>query len=255
VLVFCLSTIASAEPTLSGAQPASGEGLEDAKQKFTSGGTHYQAGEWAEAVADFVEAYRLSRAPELLYDIAQAERHAGSCGAALAHYRQFKASGAEVPIDLDDKIALMEACTRSSLPSHVVPEAKATVRIQQPPPDLRITAAPRNPTRFALGVGSAAGALVSAALGTMFALRAHVAADRVNEATRPGETWGSRYQAYQSSGQRSEAAALGCFGASGVLAGLAAWLLVWNRPALAELPTVAMDAKPGSMVLTGSWIF
>jgi len=231
----------------------SADALDEAKLKFTSGEAHYRAEKWALAVADFVEAYRLSGAAPLLYNIGQAERHAGNCAAALAYYQQFKATGAALPADLDDKIALMEACTRSPSPQ-VVPQGNAKVPVE-PPPAAPSPTARRDPTRFSIGIGCAAGAVVSATLGTMFAVRAQAADNQVSQVARPGERWGPEYQAYESSGQRSQAAAFGFFLSSGALAGLAGWLLIWDSPASPELPKVAVDAKPGSIALAGSWPF
>ena len=60
-----------------------------AKRLFEVGQAHYNLGEYDEAIAAFREAYEISSAPALLYNIAQSHRLKGDCLRALQVYRHF----------------------------------------------------------------------------------------------------------------------------------------------------------------------
>src|SRR5690348_7307657 len=60
-----------------------------ARTAFEDGRTAYNLGRWQEAIDAFEKAYRLSKDPALLYNIAQAHRQAGHLGEAITIYRAF----------------------------------------------------------------------------------------------------------------------------------------------------------------------
>jgi hypothetical protein len=82
--------------------------------------THYNVGDYDRAIDGFKEVYRLTEAPELLYNVAQAYRlkGPGSCGQALRFYRSYlrieptstKRSSVELAI------AAMETCAKDEPP-------------------------------------------------------------------------------------------------------------------------------------------
>jgi tetratricopeptide (TPR) repeat protein len=69
--------------------PAPVDGRAHAKRLFEQGQAHYDLGEYDEAIAAFREAYEISSAPALLFNIAQAHRLKGDCPRALQVYRHF----------------------------------------------------------------------------------------------------------------------------------------------------------------------
>jgi tetratricopeptide (TPR) repeat protein len=79
---------ASAEDRAS-TKPATGDARARAKRLFEQGQAHYDLGEYDEAIAAFREAYELSSAPALLFNIAQSHRLKGDCRRALQVYRHF----------------------------------------------------------------------------------------------------------------------------------------------------------------------
>lgn len=76
---------------LAASTPAAGQedGLNEARRAYEAGTKHYSLGEYDEAVALFRQAYDLSAAPGLLFNIAQAQRLAGRCAPALEAYKHF----------------------------------------------------------------------------------------------------------------------------------------------------------------------
>lgn len=72
------------------AQVSDGDGRkEKARRLFDQGQTFYSLGEYDRAIASFREAYELSSAPGLLFNLAQAHRLNGECRRALELYRHF----------------------------------------------------------------------------------------------------------------------------------------------------------------------
>jgi tetratricopeptide (TPR) repeat protein len=87
--LLAAATSAHAAPPDPPAAPASADGRAHAKRLFEQGQAHYDLGEYDEAIAAFREAYEISSAPALLFNIAQAHRLKGDCPRALQVYRHF----------------------------------------------------------------------------------------------------------------------------------------------------------------------
>ena len=61
----------------------------DAKAHLDKGSRHYEVQEYADAIAEFKEAYKIDPRPEFLYALAQALRSSGDCRAAIRSYESF----------------------------------------------------------------------------------------------------------------------------------------------------------------------
>jgi len=105
-------------PTAPTVAPATGTAsaptTQDALPLYREGLAHYNLAEYDRAIALFKRAYVISRAPELLYNIAQAYRLAGDCPLALRFYRSYarEAPRAGDRPSLQAVIADMERCVR-----------------------------------------------------------------------------------------------------------------------------------------------
>jgi tetratricopeptide (TPR) repeat protein len=179
----------------------------------------YERGEFEIAAHLFRAVYEAAPAPAVLYDLAQAERRAGQCSSALTHYEEYvRLESAQAPTDIVEKMDEMRACVASTRAEPTLASTSS-----QPTPPTRTgegQGARRSGTRTALravAYGSAAGAIVSAALGTVYLLRANAASDHLS-ALDSGQTWGDEYAAYEDALGRANAAALGFFIVSGVMA-------------------------------------
>ena len=84
---------------------------ERARSLFEQGQLHYSLGEYGEAIARFREAYELSAAPGLLFNLAQAHRLKGDCAPAIEIYRHFKRLAPDSPhvAEADTQIAALSA--------------------------------------------------------------------------------------------------------------------------------------------------
>ena len=119
----------------SGSARADGGG--DAKARYMSGQSHYNLNEFAEALTDFKEAYRLHPDPAFLFNIAQCERQLGDFDEAIKFYRSYlrnkpDASNAkEVQKKIDELKGLSEAKRKSKegAPQSVIAPTSP------PPPD------------------------------------------------------------------------------------------------------------------------
>jgi tetratricopeptide (TPR) repeat protein len=91
LILLAYSGVASAQvsPPSTDERPDLRAPEQEAKRAYQEGQTHYNLGEYSEAVTAFRRAYELSSAPALLFDIAQAYRLSGDCAKALEVYRHF----------------------------------------------------------------------------------------------------------------------------------------------------------------------
>jgi tetratricopeptide (TPR) repeat protein len=59
------------------------------REHLKAGQLHYQLGEFDAAAAEFKEAFRIKQEPAILFNVAQAYRHANKYGDAYFYYRQY----------------------------------------------------------------------------------------------------------------------------------------------------------------------
>ena len=79
------------------APQARADDIEEAKEHFRKGQTHYALGEFEDAAAEFREAYRLKDAPSILYNIGQAMRLLGQYKQSLFYYKQYLSKRVDAP--------------------------------------------------------------------------------------------------------------------------------------------------------------
>jgi tetratricopeptide (TPR) repeat protein len=166
-----------------------------ARETYARGKAAYQQGEYAEALQHFEDAYRQSRAPALLFNMAQAHRLSGPehCQQALDLYRRYlvedpRASNRE---EAAERVGEMRACVdrASAEPEPVaapaLPPAEAGTNDEPvarpkpatPPPAVKPDAPPqRTPVAAILVTG--AGAALGVAGGILY-LRARAKYDQV----------------------------------------------------------------------------
>lgn len=162
------SPLAPADATLpSGMQDA--DAHEKARALFERGQVQYTLGEYDDAIALFREAYVLTAAPILLFNLAQAHRLRGDAGQATELYRHFLRLAPDAPLAVEARAhirALTAALTPTPAP---VPGAcpqtperpQVAERSSRPSPDDPSPASTRMVASRALliaGLGVAAGA-------------------------------------------------------------------------------------------------
>jgi hypothetical protein len=85
VFLVALCGRAAAQPA-----PPADDKLEHAKQLYGEGKRYYDLGDYAHAIETWKQAYVLSAAPMLLFNIAQAHRLSGDCAQALKVYASYE---------------------------------------------------------------------------------------------------------------------------------------------------------------------
>jgi tetratricopeptide (TPR) repeat protein len=119
----------------------------DAKARYMSAQSHYNLNEFAEALQDFKEAYRIYPDPAFLFNIAQCERQLGDFDEAIKFYRSYlrnkpdATNAKEVQRKIDELKGLSDAKrkSREGAPTSVIeptspPPSDSTPRSFAPPP-------------------------------------------------------------------------------------------------------------------------
>jgi tetratricopeptide (TPR) repeat protein len=70
-------------------RPCAADEDQDARAHFAAGKAHYENGRYADALKDFQESFRLSRRPELAYNIGVCQERLGEYAAAIVSYRLY----------------------------------------------------------------------------------------------------------------------------------------------------------------------
>lgn len=236
---------------------------EAAREAFRVGGELYDDGDYFRAAEKFQRALELSPKPELLYNLAQAERLTGRCAEALEHYRQFEATFAgPLPAGTREIIVQMEACvaaeTRVARPvASAAPTTDpllATPRVR-PSVERDEASVPRGrgagPLRT-LAFGCLGGALVSGAVAIVSGLEAHSARSDLSRLSHGGE-WTEDHTRSEARYEGARDRAIGLSVVTGVL-GIAGGALMFmsgsgsgttRRPSGAS---VSLDALRGISV-------
>jgi tetratricopeptide (TPR) repeat protein len=132
-VVFWLS-VATTLASSALAQPAKAP----ARAAYVRGKAAYEQGEYGEALRHFEEAYRASRAPALLFNMAQAHRLSGSdhCQPALELYRQYLAEDPEASNreEAAERVGEMRACVER--------KRAETPAVSAPSEELEVTSPP-----------------------------------------------------------------------------------------------------------------
>jgi tetratricopeptide (TPR) repeat protein len=131
-----------------------------ARTHFMAGASYYEDQRWEDALREFAEAYRLSRRPALLFNVALCHRHLGHRDEELRTLKQYldEDPGARDRLDVETRIAELTARPATTPPPTTTPTRIAT-RAEAP----SFWRRPRLYTWVAAGVS---GALFVSALGT-----------------------------------------------------------------------------------------
>jgi tetratricopeptide (TPR) repeat protein len=208
----------------------------EARRLAERGLAHYEAGRYAEAIADLEASYDITAAPGLLYNLAQAYRLKGDCGRALDLYRRFLAEGPVGNIRelTEGRIAETERCLAGAPPKHRPPDpAVQPLPPEATPPSLRLGSEPvrtqpreEKSWRQRAGIGLGAAAVALAVTGAVFGWRAREASGDVDAVYDRGGVWGPYAMQREQDGLRDERFALALAIGALVSAGISGWLLL-----------------------------
>src|SRR4051812_40489726 len=156
------------------------------------GRAFHDAGDYAKAIAAFIQAYVIAPSPALLFNLAQAYRLQGNCDDAALMYRRYLATnpGSEQRALAEAHLASVERCLHK-LALHIPVETASRGRIAPPgvEPPATVTAGPvsrRAQIEKDIGLGLAIGGGVSLAVAAYYAIQAHEAENDVGAAFARG---------------------------------------------------------------------
>jgi tetratricopeptide (TPR) repeat protein len=275
LLVACLVGIVLA-PAF--AQPVP-EAESQARAHYQRGITHYDLSEFDAAIAEFKKAYELTKAPALVYNIAQAYRLKGDKPNALSSYKAYlrldPSAGNRAEVEghvssLEKGIAedrrreeelRREAPPRSppakSAPSKPAPAApsspaKEVMRVDANVMRVEVAQPRGNRTMMRAGWITAAAGVVVVGAGTWFAVKAARNWDAVQTVDEEMGPWGAEHQGEWDDAQDQELAAKILFGVGGV--GLVTGGILYFFGARADAPVSGLSLVPvsgGGVVAAG----
>jgi tetratricopeptide (TPR) repeat protein len=213
-LLFALAgpsrTAVAAEPTPPAAPPA-----DLAREHYERGLAKYNLAEFDAAIVEFKQSYELSKAPRLLFNIAQAYRLKKDYASALYFYNTYLRADPNPP-NLDDVEAKIDEMKRALDDERKNAVAKPSV-VEPPPPPPHVDRRPSKRTLKIAGVAVGALGLASCAVGGgMLGLSASDAS-KIRGVVRNGMTWTAADQATYDQGGRANTAGVVLLSAGGAL--------------------------------------
>ena len=254
VAAMILAAPASAQAEASASTiPAKARMLADRGRAF------HDAGDYARAIAAFMQAYVMAPSPALLFNLAQAYRLLGNCDDAALLYRRYLATGPspEERTLAEAHLAKVERCA-DKLGRHIPIATAAASLVVLPPLDVIATPPPvPGPSVKAriekdLGLGLAIGGGVALAISAAYAVQAHEAANDVSAAFMK-HAHGHDVARIDARGRAAASTArlLGIGGALGVGAGVVMYVI--GRRTEAAPVTVAPTSH--GVEVSRSWVF
>jgi tetratricopeptide (TPR) repeat protein len=239
--------------------PPASDPAADAEKRFLAGEELYRAGKYLEAAAEYQEAYRLSKLPGLLFNVAQSFRLADRPQEALDHYREFlvRAPEHQLAAVAREHIAALEKVIAAETTPPAPGEQPRRHDQPQPPqhapaPAMITRTAPADARGRELRVAGLASAAVGVGLlgvGVYHGLRARDASSTIDDNDGP---WTDDLIDRYHEGERAETRALvfGAVGATGLVAGGVLYWLGWRQGAEAS---IAVGPGSAAIAVTGRY--
>ncbi len=221
-----------------------------------SGSKHFELAEYAAAIADFKEAFRISDRPELLFNIAQAYRLAGDCLQARTFYKTYlrrvpdAANAAAVTAriaELDDCANKAAATQPAPLPPPTEPAATQPSPAVSPPIDH-----PGRTWKTKAGLAALGGGALGVGLGVVFAAKGSSKADDLREACATNCSGATARDLDDAGKAANRNAAIGLV-AGGALIATGVVLVILDKPARETGPSVSVGATGAHVAWT--WRF
>ena len=253
VALTALTPVARADSGGSNAVPAKARTLAE------RGRAYHDAGDYANAINAFTQAYVIAPSPALLFNLAQAYRLKGDCEDAALMYRRYLATNPspEGRGLAATHLASVERCIHM-LSLHIPVETPAGRAAAPPPRDKPVvTRTLPAPSRKAqveknIGIGLVLGGSVALAAATYYTIAAHNASNDVAAAYAMGAKW----KDVAPIDERGKTAAtrakiLGAGGALGIAGGIVTYLIGRHT----ERIPIAVASTSHSVELGMSWAF
>lgn len=239
-----------------------------AKIHYQAGEQYYLRGHYQEAIAEFKEAYRLSQAAALLYNMSQASDRLGDLPHAREYLQKYLDTGQADPSEVQALRDKLKALDKRIAETQPAPDQGKPLPDATPPTEPRSTAPPLAPaapvgaeasrpwkTWKWVAAGTGAGCLV---LALLFAADANNMAKKLEDASKSQPQYLGDLPDDYTRGQRDEKLAIGFGIAGGVLAAAGAVFFFIDARAGSEKPPQARIAPilaPGTAGASAVWRF
>jgi tetratricopeptide (TPR) repeat protein len=206
----------------------------EARQHYEKGISRYHLGDFEAAITEFRAAYELTKAPRLLFDIAQAQRLKKDYEAALYSYTTYLRLQPEAPnrVDVASRIAEMSRLVAAERERLAVEVPPSPAPIVEPPPSpqpnlIVVEPAPLAPTPGEMrgaraklwgGIGASIGGAVLFAAAAGLTGQAASQGEDLRRLQMAGGVWSQYYQDLYDGGRRNQAAAAALWGIGGAVA-------------------------------------
>ncbi|HEX9101248.1 MAG TPA: tetratricopeptide repeat protein [Polyangia bacterium] len=194
---------------------------DQARDHYERGLAKYNLAEFDAAIVEFKQSYELSKAPRLLFNIAQAYRLKKDYESALYFYNTYLRADPNPP-NLDDVTSKIDEM-KAAIESKHKADAAATPPPPVPPPPVAPPPPPqidRRPSKRALKVGGATVAAIgvaSCAVGAGMLGLASSDAGTLHRVAQSGMAWTTADQAMFNEGDRAQLAGIVLLSAGGAL--------------------------------------
>lgn len=253
VAVMVTPPAARADHGWSGGVPSKARTLAD------RGRALHDAGDYANAIAAFTQAYVMAPSSALLFNLAQAYRLQGTCDDAALMYRRYLATdpSPEERALAEAHLASVERCLHKialNIPVEVELRRPAKSTASAPVVTAVTASAPSRRAEVTkdVGVGLVLGGTAALAVAGYYAVQAHGAANEVADAYAMGARW-KDIAPIDERGKTAAARAtiLGAGGAIGVASGIVTYLIGKHT----ERAPVAVTPKGNGVELSMLWAF
>jgi tetratricopeptide (TPR) repeat protein len=252
--VLVVAALMALAPTVHAADATT---TREAKEHFDRAMAHYELGEFPAAVEEFKQAYALSQAPGLLFNLAQASRLAKDYEQALHFYRTYLRVRPDAPnrADVEQRIAELEPIVEARrkadlerLSAENAPDkgkAAETARLGETTAVRVLPPSGKKEKIAGLVVGALGLAALGAGIGVGVA--ALDAQNQLSKLAMDMGTWTPAQQDKYATGEREAAAATALYvvGGAAVVTGVVLYIVGWrkDRARFAVAPTAGGGAQ------------
>jgi tetratricopeptide (TPR) repeat protein len=269
VLVVCAPALAHADAPTPGAGAV--DARAEAKRLAARAQVHFDLGEYAKAINDYREAYRMVPSPGILYNLGQAYRLVGDCVSATTMYRNYLRLAPHSPYRqlVKQHLSTMSECNRArdpagassaeddpmlaNAPKAIGKRGGRVASLGGPVDDGGNTPQRRALRKKRAGLAIGGGGAVLVALGAYFSVDASRKSDEVSALYARGAPW-KDIEDLDQRGQRSDQLGMSFAIAGGVAmaTGATFYALGWRDERRAQL---AVTPHAGGAAMTMSWGF
>ena len=251
-------------PAVRVARAQAGDAEAQARGHYDRGLVHYNLSEWDDAIQEFKAAYALSKAPGLLFNIAQAYRLKGDRAMAISNYKAYlrldptASNRAEVEAriaELEKAVAGDRRREDTSRPpprpgpsKPAPPSTQPVMRVDAKVMRVEVNARKGNQTMMRAGLITAGAGVVIVGVGTYFGVKAAQSWGEVERIDTNRLDWGDTEMGYWDDAQDQELTAKILIGVGAVALATGGVLYFFGARATSDAQISALPTGGGALV-------